>query len=60
MRSASRLIPGARWCGKLIGRYLQPWIAREEGLLELGAGYGEFSREIGASPKWALEQNGPW
>jgi SAM-dependent methyltransferase len=42
---------------KAIGRYLQPWIAHEEGLLELGAGYGEFSRQINASPKWALEQN---
>ena len=42
---------------KAIGRYLQPWIAREEGLLELGAGYGEFSRQISASPKWAIEQN---
>ena len=42
---------------KAICRYLQPWVAREAGLLELGAGYGEFSRQIIASPKWALEQN---
>lgn len=42
---------------KSIGRYLQPWIARDEGLLELGAGYGEFCGQIEASPKWALEQN---
>jgi len=26
-------------------------------LLELGAGYGEFTREIQASSKWALDQN---
>ena len=43
---------------KAICRYLQPWIPSEEGLLELGAGYGEFSRQIEASRKWALEQNG--
>ena len=39
-------------------RYLQPWVDSGEGLLELGAGYGEFSREIVAAQKWALEQNG--
>lgn len=43
---------------KALCRYLQAWIAREEGLLELGAGYGEFSRQIVAARKWALEQNG--
>jgi SAM-dependent methyltransferase len=43
---------------KAICRYLQPWVASDEGLLELGAGYGEFSREICAARKWALEQNG--
>jgi len=43
---------------KAICRYLQPWVPSEEGLLELGAGYGEFSREIRAVRKWALEQNG--
>jgi SAM-dependent methyltransferase len=42
---------------KAICRYLQPWIAAEEGLLELGAGYGEFSRQIHSARKWALEQN---
>ena len=40
-----------------ICRYLQPWVAEQEGLLELGAGYGEFSKEIRAEPKWALDQN---
>jgi len=42
---------------KAICRYLQPWISPDQGLLELGAGYGEFSRQIAATPKWALEQN---
>jgi len=37
--------------------YLQKWIPAEEGLLELGAGYGEFTREIHAAGKWALDQN---
>ena len=40
-----------------ICRYLQPWVAEQEGLLELGAGYGEFSKEIRAACKWALDQN---
>ncbi len=43
---------------KAISGYLQPWVASADGLLELGAGYGEFSREIRAGQKWALEQNG--
>lgn len=42
---------------KVLARYLQKWIPAEEGLLELGAGYGEFTREIRASEKWALDQN---
>ena len=42
---------------KAICRYLQPWVAEHEGLLELGAGYGEFSREIRAARKWALDMN---
>jgi len=37
--------------------YLQPWINPEGGLLELGAGYGEFSRSITAARKWALDVN---
>lgn len=37
--------------------YLQPWVSAQEGMLELGAGYGEFSRHISALPKWALDQN---
>ncbi|MDQ2946371.1 MAG: methyltransferase domain-containing protein [Acidobacteriota bacterium] len=42
---------------RAICRYLQPWVAEQEGLLELGAGYGEFSKEIRAECKWALDQN---
>jgi SAM-dependent methyltransferase len=40
-----------------ISSYLQPFVAEGDGLLELGAGYGEFSRYINASPKWALDVN---
>jgi SAM-dependent methyltransferase len=42
---------------RAIARYLQPWIDPAEALLELGAGYGEFTREIRAAEKWALDQN---
>ena len=42
---------------RAIARYLQPWVKAELPLLELGAGYGEFTRAINASEKWALEQN---
>src|SRR5712692_1707926 len=38
-------------------RYLQRFVPEEEGLLDLGAGYGEFSRSIQAGPKWALDLN---
>src|SRR5580704_3146681 len=43
---------------KAIANYLQRWVAADEDLLDLGAGYGDFSREIRAGQKWALEQNG--
>jgi SAM-dependent methyltransferase len=42
---------------RVLARYLQRWIAQDQPLLELGAGYGEFTREIQASEKWALDQN---
>ena len=42
---------------RAIARYLQPWVDASQPLLELGAGYGEFTREIRASSKWALDQN---
>jgi phospholipid N-methyltransferase len=42
---------------RAIARYLQAWVDPDQPLLELGAGYGEFTRAIRASEKWALEQN---
>ena len=42
---------------RAISRYLQPWVNPDQGLLELGAGYGEFSRHIRAASKSALDQN---
>ena len=42
---------------RAIARYLQTWVDDGQPLLELGAGYGEFTRAIQASGKWALEQN---
>jgi SAM-dependent methyltransferase len=49
--------PRRRAAWKAISRYLQRWIPCESALLDLGAGYGEFSHEIVAAKKWALEQN---
>ena len=43
---------------KAIASYLQRWVTADEELLDLGAGYGDFSREIRAGRKWALEHNG--
>jgi ubiquinone/menaquinone biosynthesis C-methylase UbiE len=40
-----------------ICHYLQHWANKNDGLLDLGAGYGEFSRFIEARPKWALDLN---
>ena len=42
---------------KALAGYLQKWVDPRGGLLELGAGYGEFSREITAGEKWALDMN---
>jgi len=42
---------------RAIARYLQPWVDANASLLELGAGYGEFSKSIRAVGKWALDQN---
>ncbi|MGA3188911.1 MAG: class I SAM-dependent methyltransferase [Bryobacteraceae bacterium] len=42
---------------RVLARYLQRWVREDQPLLELGAGYGEFTREIKASEKWALDQN---
>lgn len=42
---------------KVLCRYLQRWVFEDEGLVELGAGYGEFSRHIRAARKWAVDRN---
>ncbi|MEP7354400.1 MAG: class I SAM-dependent methyltransferase [Acidobacteriota bacterium] len=42
---------------RVIAGYLQPWIDTKGPLLELGAGYGEFTRAVTAGEKWALDQN---
>jgi SAM-dependent methyltransferase len=42
---------------KAIGGYLERWVRADEGLLELGAGYGEFSKAVPAAAKWALDLN---
>ena len=38
-------------------RYLQPWVDPQAGSLDLGAGYGDFSRFIQSGQKWALDLN---
>jgi SAM-dependent methyltransferase len=38
-------------------RYLKPWVDPDAGLLDLGAGYGDFSRFATARGKWALDMN---
>jgi SAM-dependent methyltransferase len=38
-------------------RYLAPWVAPDAGLLDLGAGYGDFSRFSVAREKSALDMN---
>jgi SAM-dependent methyltransferase len=42
---------------KAICHYLQPWVASDGGLLDLGAGYGDASRNLHAERKWAMDQN---
>jgi SAM-dependent methyltransferase len=37
--------------------YLRRWVNQDEGLLDLGAGYGEFSRYALARDKWAVDTN---
>ncbi len=49
--------PRRRTAWKAICRYLQPWVLGDRGLLDLGAGYGEFSHHIIAAKQWALEEN---
>jgi SAM-dependent methyltransferase len=38
-------------------RYLAPWVDSDSGLLDLGAGYGDFSRFSMAREKWAVDMN---
>src|SRR2546425_318632 len=38
-------------------QYLQPFVVEDEAMVELGAGYGEFSRFIRLERKWALDRN---
>lgn len=42
---------------RVLASYLQRWVDPAGGLLDLGAGYGEFSRFIRAGQKWALDTN---
>jgi ubiquinone/menaquinone biosynthesis C-methylase UbiE len=42
---------------KVVCRYLQPFVDEQTPLLDLGAGYGEFTRFVRASQKWALDIN---
>ncbi len=42
---------------RVLADYLQPWVDARGSLLELGAGYGEFSKCIAAREKWALDMN---
>jgi SAM-dependent methyltransferase len=42
---------------RALASYLQRWVDPAGGLLDLGAGYGEFSRFIRAGQKWALDTN---
>lgn len=37
--------------------YLQPFVDDQAPLLDLGAGYGDFTRFARAAPKWALDQS---
>lgn len=41
----------------VLAGYLQRWVDSKGDLLEMGAGYGEFSREIAAGQKWSLDMN---
>ena len=42
---------------RVLSRYLARWVDPGAGLLDLGAGYGDFSRFATAREKWALEMN---
>ena len=42
---------------RAIAGYVQRWVNKDDGLLEWGAGYGEFSAAVDAKRKWALDLN---
>jgi SAM-dependent methyltransferase len=42
---------------RVLASYLARWVDQNGELLELGAGYGEFVREIRAAGKWAIDVN---
>ncbi|MGD1098082.1 MAG: class I SAM-dependent methyltransferase [Bryobacteraceae bacterium] len=42
---------------RAISRYLARWVDPDAGLLDLGAGYGDFSSFSAAREKWALDMN---
>ena len=42
---------------RAIAGYVQRWVHKDDGLLEWGAGYGEFSAAVEAKRKWALDMN---
>ncbi len=42
---------------RVLCRYLAPWVDATSGLLDLGAGYGDFSRFSAACEKWAVDMN---
>ncbi|MDQ2950391.1 MAG: class I SAM-dependent methyltransferase, partial [Acidobacteriota bacterium] len=42
---------------RVLCRYLARWVDPEEALLDLGAGYGDFSKFASAREKWALDTN---
>jgi len=41
----------------LIRRFLSPWIPQDGGVLDLGAGHGEFINQVPAKKKWAMDLN---
>lgn len=42
---------------RAVARYLQRWVCEDAPLLDLGAGYGEFTRAVRARERWAMEQD---
>lgn len=42
---------------RVLASYLQRWVEPTGELLDLGAGYGEFSRAIRSGQRWALDTN---